>query len=489
MLFNHKSEIKKKTSNIEPMKKAFSCFLLAIATLLTFTQCDDNTETMGGCIVPNTDIITARTDTFHAQSNTIMANDSILANTSYVYLGQYTDSESGTEFTSSFITQFGCTEDFEFPEEGVIGDSATSTTLRLYFDKYYGDSLNAMHCEVYELDNTLQEGVPYYTNLDPDEFYDMLREPLAVKTFNAIDYQQHDTILNGENYTRHIEIPLPNSIGNKFISKFYEKDAEGNNIGKKYFENSEVFINEIFKGIYVKCTQGDGTVFKIYRTRLDIGFQRYITSSSGAKDSIQGLTAPFYSGKEVLQTNKFDNSNLQQLVDKKEHTYIKTPAGLFTEVTLPVSEIVENCDTINSAKITFTRYNEESGYSTTPHSKLLMVRKGDMHRFFLKNELADNNTSYLTTFSSSSNEYTFSNIANLLKQCYKEHSEGTEADPQWEAKNPDWNKVVLIPVTTTEDSNGSVVKIVHDISISSMRLRGGTEYQIPIQIVTSKFKE
>ena len=51
------------------------------------------------------------------------------------------------------------------------------------------------------------------------------------------------------------------------------------------------------------------------------------------------------------------------------------------------------------------------------------------------------------------------------------------------------DKVVLIPVSTTADSNGSVVKIVHDISIASMRLRGGTEYEIPIEVVTSKFKE
>ena len=48
---------------------------------------------------------------------------------------------------------------------------------------------------------------------------------------------------------------------------------------------------------------------------------------------------------------------------------------------------------------------------------------------------------------------------------------------------------MLIPVSTTADSNGSVVKIVHDISIASMRLRGGTEYEIPIEVVTSKFKE
>lgn len=462
---------------------------MAIATLLTFTQCDDNTGSIGGSLVPENDIITAETKTFYATSNTIMANDSILANTSDVYLGMYTDEESGTVFSSSFVTQFGCTEDFEFPMEGVVDDSASYTKLRLYFNEYYGDSLNAMRCEVYELDNTLQEGVPYYTNFDPEELYDVEKKPLAAKTFNVIDYNVHDTILNSDNYARHIEIALPNSIGNRFISKFYEKDAEGNIIGKKYFANSEVFINDIFKGIYVKCVQGDGTILKIYRARIDVGFKRLIKSSSGAMDSIQALSAPFYSGKEVLQTNKFDNNDLKPLLDEKEYTYIKTPAGLFTEVKLPICELVENCDTINSAKMVFTRYNEEGGSMNSAHGTLLMVRKADMYKFFLKNKLNDGETSYLTSFVNSNNEYVFSNIANLFKHCYKEYTEGVQKDSDWETKNPDWDKVVLIPVTTTEDSNGSVVKILHDISISSMRLRGGTEYEIPIEVVTSKFKE
>lgn len=462
---------------------------MAIATLLTFTQCDDNTGSIGGSLVPENDIITAETKTFYATSNTIMANDSILANTSDVYLGMYTDEESGTVFSSSFVTQFGCTEDFEFPMEGVVDDSASYTKLRLYFNEYYGDSLNAMRCEVYELDNTLQEGVPYYTNFDPEELYDVEKKPLAAKTFNVIDYNVHDTILNSDNYARHIEIVLPNSIGNRFISKFYEKDAEGNIVGKKYFANSEVFINDIFKGIYVKCVQGDGTILKIYRARIDVGFKRLIKSSSGALDSIQALSAPFYSGKEVLQTNKFDNNDLKPLLDEKEYTYIKTPAGLFTEVKLPICELVENCDTINSAKMVFTRYNEEGGSMNSAHGTLLMVRKADMYKFFLKNKLSDGETSYLASFVNSSNEYVFGNIANLFKHCYREYTEGVLKDSDWETKNPDWDKVVLIPVTTTEDSNGSVVKILHDISISSMRLRGGTEYEIPIEVVTSKFKE
>ena len=94
-----------------------------------------------------------------------------------------------------------------------------------------------------------------------------------------------------------------------------------------------------------------------------------------------------------------------------------------------------------------------------------------------------------STFASNTNEYTFTNIASLIKTCYKEYQDGINENPNWEAENPDWNKIVLIPVSTTLDSNKSVVKISHDISISSVRLRGGTEYEIPIEVITSRFND
>ena len=462
--------------------KNISCFLLVIATLFISVGCDDNTGGIGNSIVPEKDLIEARTDIYNATSRTIIAN-SILANSNEVYLGQYTD-ENGTVFNSSFITQIACSEDFIFPEK-VIGDCSTYTTLRLYFNEYFGDSLNTMKCEVYELDNTLVEGKPYYTDINPEEFYDKDKEPLATKSYNAIDFTLHDTILNGE-YTRHVEIPLPKEVGNRFINKFYETDSNGDSIGRTYFENSEAFINNVFKGIYVKCSHGDGTVLKIYRARLDVGFDRYIKSSTGKLDSVQNLSAPFYSSKEVLQANRFDTEGVQKLADETGHTYIRTPAGLFTEVTLPVLDAFKNGTTINTAKISFTKYNEGTGIFNTAPSNILMVRKSEMNSFFLKNKLNDGETSFLTSFNSNNNQYTFSNIANLLRVCYEEYT----SNPDCETENPDWNKVVLIPVKVTTDSNGYVIKITHDTDIKSIRLRGGEAgYEIPIEIISSKFND
>ena len=117
-----------------------------------------------------------------------------------------------------------------------------------------------------------------------------------------------------------------------------------------------------------------------------------------------------------------------------------------------------------------------------------MVRKSDMYNFFLKNKSYDKVTSFFCNFNSTYNRYVFNNISRLINYCYAEYEKGIAADPHWESKNPDWNKVVLIPVTTTKDSNGNIVGITHDLKMSSVRLRGGNE-QIAIKIVTSSFKE
>jgi hypothetical protein len=118
---------------------------------------------------------------------------------------------------------------------------------------------------------------------------------------------------------------------------------------------------------------------------------------------------------------------------------------------------------------------------------LLMVRKSEMYDFFLKNKSYDNKTSYYSNFSSTYNQYAFNNISRLINYCYDEYEKGIATDPAWEEKNPDWNKVVLIPVSTTKDSNGNIVAITHDLKMNSIRLRGGND-GIAIKIITSRFK-
>ena len=113
-----------------------------------------------------------------------------------------------------------------------------------------------------------------------------------------------------------------------------------------------------------------------------------------------------------------------------------------------------------------------------------MVRKKDMFSFFEENKITDNKTSFLNSSYSSSNTYTFTNIAPLITYCIEERKKGIiaaggnpdkeEDGKKWEAENPDWNKVVIIPVKAVRNSNNEIVEISNSLSMESAALKGGT---------------
>lgn len=453
--------------------------------MLAWSSCDDNTDSLGEGMMPEEDLISIGTHTYNAVSRSLLAGDSILARTNTAYLGRYTDPLYGT-FEADFLTQFHCVEGFEFPEGGVVGDSATAAEVRLYLTSWFGDSINPCHLSVYPLTRVLSEDEDYYTDIDPTEYYDPTQAPLASRPFTAEDKTLPDSITSSSSYVPYISIKLPTSFGTDIIRKYYEN--------KDQFANASAFINNVCKGVYVTCDQGDGTLLYILQAQLNISFSYYEVSSSGEADSLLNVVAQFAGTQEVIQANRFqtDKETLQQLVEKDGScTYLKTPAGIFTEVELPFDEIAQDHllagDTLNSVKLTFTRYNEtatDTRFKMGVPQTLLMVRKKDMYSFFEKNSVVDSKTSYLSSFNSSYNTYTFSNIAQLVTACMDERKQNGGVVDE------DWNKVVLIPVKTTTDTSGSIVTIRHDLSLSSARLMGGFNpgNELQVRVTYSKFQ-
>lgn len=458
------------------MKKSFIYILVA---LICCIACDDNTGTLGNSITPGSDSIDIKTRTYYATTRSV-AVDSVLGKTSKVYLGRFTDPQTGSLLEADFIAQFNCVEGGNVfpPADSIKGDSAVRTELRLFFTTFFGDSTNTMEAEVYQLLNTLEEGEKYYTNVDPTLFYDPSSSPLAKKVYTAIDYTLEDSELSDNEHYANVCIPLPNHIGNEMI-KTYRSNPE-------FFANATSFIENICSGYYIKSTHGDGTVLYIDQVALNVHFADMNT------DSV--YVTQFVSSEEVLQTSRFSTQKVDHLVADSTCTYLKTPAGIFTEVTLPIAEMTADGDSINSAKIIFTRYNdaEETRYQFGTPETLLLVRKSEMDTFFEKNRLTDNVSAFYTTYNKTYNRYEYSNIARLIIHAENErqawltaHPNATESD--YDTINPDWNKVVLIPVTTIKDSNGSIVNFRHDLSLNSARLVGGND-KIEIKVICSAFK-
>lgn len=472
--------------------------LLLLAQML-LSACDDNTADIG--IYPTTDGITNSTAIFSLTTRSIPL-DSVVAYSITNYLGSITDPETGADITADFAAQFYTFEDYRFPaldlmigedekgetKQGIV--QCDSVELRLYFDHYYGDENNPMKLEVYELshDNMLNEDSVYYTDFDLTRFLPQNARPAVTRVFTPKDYNVDPTVLAATGYSKSVRIVLPQSIGQHIMDKYVEN--------KDYFRDSYHFIQNVFPGLYFKTTSGKGTMLSVYVGTINL-YYRY--GDKEYPDTIYNGITRFASTPEVIQTTRFSNEDMAPLLEDSTCTYLKTPAGICTEMTLPIDELFAGqhaTDSISLASVTLTRYNKpQDKYQLNTPGELLMVRKQDMHSFFLDHKVADNRTSYTTTFDSNYNTYTFSNICRLIAYCKHEKMEevrkAQETNPamteeQWMQEHPDWNKVVLIPVVTSTNTNGLQVSVTHDLSLNSIRLVGG-QTPLKMQVVYSKF--
>lgn len=467
-------------------------FLWIVLATMALGACDDNTANLG--IYEDSDKITSSYTQVQMKTTTFRV-DSIPAVNGTCYLGQVTDPETKTRIKADFLTQFHTMENYKLPKRNQMRQDqngmviADSIEIRLYFNDFYGDSTNVMKMNVYELDtlNVIEEGKSYYTNLNLQQFINPNRKnPIAQKVFTPRDYTVSEGTLNGSNYYPNIRVKLPAEYGSFILNKYYENP--------EYFKNSYEFIHHVCPGFYFNLTQGDGTMLYLDVSAMDI----YFTYTDN--DSIQAGVTRFSATGEVIQSNQIDVDGVDELLQsslQSSHTYIKTPAGLYTQLELPVDEIYKNHenDSVSNVKITMNRYNDfnTSSYALGIPQTLLLVRKQDMNSFFEQKKSVDNITSYTTTFNV--NQYAFSNIARLISYCKQEKISGMKetglSETEWEQENPDWNKAVLIPVTTSNSqssSSNSSKKYLLDMKLNSIRLVGEKQ-SISVNVIYSKFSQ
>jgi hypothetical protein len=134
-------------------------------------------------------------------------------------------------------------------------------------------------------------------------------------------------------------------------------------------------------------------------------------------------------------------------------------------------------------------FNETSSdYDLALPYTILMIRKSKMEAFFADNKTVDTDEAIYTTISSNDSTYTFNNIATIVKAMKQERAEGVAANTNWEQENPDWNKVVMIPVVRTYDSSSNLISVNPSLAMSSTKLVRGKDNEIALQVIYSRYK-
>lgn len=454
--------------------------------------CDETTESIG--IFSDEDAIVATSASFYFNTRTVRL-DSVMSNSNQSYLGCVHDPQTDTDIKAEFAAQFHCFENYTLPAEDMLVKGtdgqvvADSVEIRLYFTDYYGDAGNPMKVSVYELDkaNVMEEQFTYYSDIDLSRYVPAGAKPIVTKVFTPADYTVSDDVRNGTTYYNSVRFVLPTEYGTRILRQAVEHP--------QYFTDSWHFIHHVCPGFYFKMESGRGTMLT-----LDVGTLNIYFKYNEGDSTYVGLSR-FAATPEVIQSTRIENKGLESLLENdRDYTYLKAPAGLGTEITLPIDDIYlqHDNDSVSLARLILTRHNndEVSSYNLNVPSTLLLVRKQDVNSFFKNRQVADGATSFTTAFNSAYNTYTFSNISRLIAHCHSEKrrvmKEKQLTSEAYNAAYPDWNKAVVLPVvirTVTDPNTQSVVQVsvTHDFSLSSTRLVGGTKPQ-PLQIIYSTYK-
>lgn len=482
----------------------FKTLFYSFIAVLFLISCDNETSGLGSSLTPNSDIITVKADSCFAASRTIISPDSLLILSSQCNLGRFTEPVSGTTLESGFLAQYNCKESFSLPDSvygigthqfpawfdsALVGKKPYYANLRLYYTSFLGDSTNAIKIDVYPLDKMIDVNKRYYSNIDPSEFCNTSVQPLASVTASAWNLQQADSVRNVSNYYPCITIPLPDSLA-RMILESYDNPAT-----RHYFRDATSFMENLVKGFYVRCSQGDGTMLYIDHSVLEVNF-KYINNEDTVP-KMESLMAEFPSNTEVMQLNSFKWSNLDSQLTNDSCTWIRSPFGLLTEITLPVDDMRDNEYVLNSAMLRLsTAVTPASRFKPTTPAVLLLIRKGLAGDFLSRNSMTDKVESFATGYSSKYGTYTYDNIAAMVEKMYSDRAEwleqnGMTADAAgfaaYQAAMPDWNKVLLIPVTYSQDSRGNATSYSIDIRMHQVKLLGGNSNPIKIKTIRSKF--
>lgn len=487
--------------------KILRLLTVLVIAALTFAACDDTTEGIGGSITNKIDNINISDSAFNVTTKSIVA-DSVLSRNNTGLIGKMKDPETGNYVKGDYMTQLSVLPTFSVDTLDYIKQAnkgsieADSCYLLVSYNASYGDTIAPMKVTAYEMTRPMSEDKEYYSN------YDAFKERWVSE--------------NNQHWSSNYNLSNTSDVKNFkiYLNKEYKKDGKtyknyGSYIMQTYAEHPEYFktnfkfLHNVCPGFYIKNVGGTGNMAKIWNTELIFYWKKTIKAKDGVTDSTGIGYNRFDGTEEVLQLNKIENDtkNMELLANQENCTYLKSPAGIFTEVTLPIEDIMKGHekDTLNTATISFPRLNnadEDNPYNFATPSTILMVQKDSLQSFFEKSKLADNRTSYTASYSSTGtykNAYTFQNIANLVSAMYKNKGKGEN-----------WNKVVLVPVnviTTTQGYTTVISKINHDMSLASTRLIVGTndpdkDYTkdektgkkvasgpIRIKVIYSKFKE
>ena len=398
------------------MKTKLFLFTGLLSGLFYLVSCDDTIDRVGMGIQPGGDQILTYGDSLSISGTTI--KDPVLyVKTIYGLLGNFYDPSYG-QLKAGYICQFYPAQGFGDQErvESIdlfTGGKIDSVQLKILYTTYVGDSLSPMEVSVYRVREETPLIENYYTPINPADFCD-LNTILGKKAYTAYDLNISDSlhrVNQANNNYKVVSVPLDRAWGQTFYDEYKAclKDPERS----QTFKTPEAMA-KFFPGLYLKSTLGSGCLLEVEKTDVFI----YYSWSEEVKDTTQvdSVRTDILVGaavldvtKEVIQLNEYVGSHDEQLweVPNAEKMYIKTPAGIFAQISIPMGELKSK---IGNRKFSSVRLSipaeaandweyawrfpgtGAASVFSMAQSEMLLIEPDSIGTFFEKQKIADGKT-------------------------------------------------------------------------------------------------
>ena len=488
-------------------------------------SCDDSTDGLGGSLTDISDNLEYFTRESFVTSETVngLSLDEISARSSFTYLGRMFDKETKSYVTADFMSQiipmnnaylqsYNAVRLFPALDSIVVfndnGDmlpngkdlpsdvleekmkylKADSCVLTFYISGFEGDSTAQMSLNVKELAKPYVESAEYAISFDPEKNGYIRNEDGAVNTIRT--YSIKNMVAEGRTKTgRHyVSIPLNgkykgrdgveySNLGTYLMKQYLDDDADYH----KGYNNQVAFLEQLLPGFYLKHIAGEGAMAKISATSLITYYRIW----SSVTETERNVTAIFSGTEESIQHSLLSDTKNAELVttaNESDYTLLRSPNGIYTELTFNVKEIMEDHenDSVSTVRVFLPTRNDktEGEYNFDVPETLLLLRSDSIYKFFGEKQLANATSSFLTTFSTSTYGYTFANISPIIVKMYKEWKASGMSYEEYcnDPEHANWNKVLIVPVETsysTINSASRLTKVSHSMAYASTRMRRG----------------
>lgn len=395
--------------------------MIALCAAIMMVGCNDNLSGVGESIQPDVDKVKARTDSISVDFCTV-SSPTVYSNTLVTLLGEINDVTYGN-FKASFINKLRHARGFKFAHEP-INKKIDSVRLHINYSQWAGDSTALLKAAVYKLDKSVISDS--YSQQDLSDF-------INEKNFlGAVPYSAATGKINSNLGVRYVNVPINKELGQKIY------DLSVTSPGS--FDTQEAFERDVLQGLLVTTSTGSGNVLSVYGVELWV----YYSYEGMTKDKDGKLTKGilsaaeiFVNTKEQVMVNGFDNSDVSHLLEPdNKFSYVKSPAGVVTKVTISKEELQKAFDrrgqynlqrdqVLNEAQ--FKINAEQPDFHKTgliPPPYLLMVAADSAKVYFEKNytELQSPEYSFLSSqYSIVSRYYNFSNISPLIQKHLRLH--------------------------------------------------------------------